>query len=299
MCAQAWTPARGELDLALSYQSHYIKHHTFSDGTRFDDGQIYTRGMIMDVTYGFTDRLALKVALPYIASRYDGSTPHQLPIDGGRYHGTFQDFNVDLRYRMTKGRFVVTPSFGVLVPSHEYEFFSHSSVGLGLREFRPGIHLGWRLDPLLPNGFVQAQFTYRFVEDVINIPKNGSYSEVQLGYFVNRRLALIGLGTWLDTYGGFTSKAWDALDPTLNPVGLGILTLGQFIHHDQILHERLLNVGGGVVYQVSPRVAIFGSALSTVKASNAHALAYVINVGVNWSFQTRGEGARVTRSQAR
>ena len=172
--SQAWTPARGELDLALSYQNVYIKDHTFSDGARFDDGRIYQHAMIMDVGYGITDRLALRVALPYIAGRYDGPTPHQ-SIEGGHfYHSTFQDFNVDLRYRMTSGRFVVTPSFGAIVPSHQYQYFAHSSVGRDLREFRPGINLGWRLDPLVPNAFVQAQFSYRFVEDVINISQNGS-----------------------------------------------------------------------------------------------------------------------------
>ncbi len=297
VCSQAWTPAKGQLDLALSYQHVYVKHHTFSDGTRFDDGQIEQHGMIMDVIYGLTDRLALKVALPYLVGRYDGPTPHQLPIDGGRYHGAFQNFNVDLRYKLTNGRFVVTPSFGVLVPSHSYEWYAHSAVGLNLREFRPGINLGWRLDPVVPNGFVQAQFTYRFVEDVINIPKNGSYSEVQLGYFVTPRLALIGLGTWLDSYGGFTSKAWDTLDPTLDPVAAGVLTPEQFRHHDQIFHERLLNVGGAAVYQVNPKLAIFGSVASTVKASNAHAFSSAVTVGMNWTFQVRREGAKMGRTR--
>ncbi len=298
VCSQAWTPAKGELDLALSYQNLYVKDHVLSDGTRFYDGRIYSRGMIMDMTYGFTDRLALKVALPYIASRYDGPTPHQLPLDGGRYHSTFQDFNVDLRYRITKARFVVTPSVGVLVPSHQYEYFGHSAVGRDLREFRLGVNLGRRLDPIAPNAFVQAQYSYRFVEKVLDIPRKAGFAEVQLGYFVSRRLALIALGTWLDTYGGFTSKEWDALpDPTLDPVALGILTAEQFRHHDQIFHERLLNAGGGASFQVNPRVAIFGSAQTTLKGANGHAIASAITVGVNWTFQTRGD-AKMARNRA-
>ena len=128
------------------------------------------------------------------------------------------------------------------------------------------------------------------MEDVINISQDGSYSEVQLGYFVNRRLALFALGTWKDTYGGFTSKEWDALDPALDPVAAGILTPEQFRHHDQIFHERALNAGGGASFQVNPEFAIYGSAATTLKAANFHAAAYVITVGVNWTFQTRGEG---------
>src|SRR5205823_7124560 len=229
VCGQAWTPPKGELNLALTYHNLYVADHLNSDGSVFNDGQVFTHMMTLDLTYAFTDRLALKVGLPYVGARYDGPSPHArlldpgpVPhtpcspcgIDTGEYHSTFQDFNVDLRYNLVKKRsLVITPFFDATIPSHDYTYFAHSAVGRDLREFRLGVNVGRRLDPWLPKTFVQAQSAYRIMETVINYHRNGMYSEAELGYFVNRRLALLGMGTWSDTFGGYSydPNIWNSI----------------------------------------------------------------------------------------
>jgi len=298
--AQAWTPAKGELDLGLAYQNAYVAEHSNSDGSRYDVGRIYSQGMRMDATYGFTDKLALKVALPFLALKYRGDAPHTLPNDDGGYHGAFQDFNVELRYKIAKQPLVITPSIAVVVPSHDYVYYAHSGVGRDLRELRVGVNLGRRLNPILPNAFVQAQYSYRFVEKAANTSHDSALAEAQLGYFVTRRLALIGLATWMDTFGGysFNSKGWETVDSPQSAIAAGLITEEQWLHHDQISHFREFNAGGGAAYQLNPRVAIFGAAVTAIKNSNVHVLAAGITVGMNWTFQTRREGVRVTRSPA-
>ena len=314
--AQAWTPPKGELDIGLTYHNLFVNNHLNSDGSGYDDGQIFTHMMTLDITYAFTDRLVLRAGLPYVGVRYDGPSPHPrlldsgpVPstpcspcgIDNGKYHSTFQDFNVDLRYNLVRKRsLVLTPMFQANVPSHDYTYFAHSAVGRDLREFRLGLNVGRRLDPLLPNFFVQAQGAYRIIETVINYHRNGMYSEAELGYFVNRRVSLLGMATWSDTFGGFSydPAVWNSVASTRDAIAQGIITEQEFLHHDQIGHDRQFNAGGGVVYQLNPRFALFGSFTRTIAGANGHALASAVAVGANWTIQTRDREKKVASLKA-
>src|SRR5205085_7413504 len=84
-------------------------------------------------------------------------------LDDGTYHPTFQDFRVDLRYSLSTRKFALTPFFEVVVPSHRYEYFSHSSIGRGLREYHVGTNFGRRLNSKV---YLQARYSYVFVERV-------------------------------------------------------------------------------------------------------------------------------------
>src|SRR6476660_5987939 len=70
--AQAYTPARGEGAVSLLYQDLFVKNHYFGT-TPNDAGQITSRLLVADVTYGVTDKLAVNVGIPWIASRYNGT----------------------------------------------------------------------------------------------------------------------------------------------------------------------------------------------------------------------------------
>jgi hypothetical protein len=289
--AQAWVPAKGEVDLANVYQNVYTANHLLAHGESVDNGHIYLQGMLMDATYGITDRLALKVALPVIGAKYEGPFPHKLPIDDGSYHGSFQDFSADLRYNVARNPLVITPFFTAIVPSHHYQYFAHSAIGRDLREFRIGVNLGRRLDPLIRKGFMQARLSYNFVERVLDVYHDSMNVELEFGYFLTRRLALIGLGTGQNTFGGLNYPVGGFSQDFIRYSPL-------YPHHDQILRARLIDLGGGAAYQVNPRFAIFGAAVTTLWGTNAHAVNAGITFGVNWTFQTRGEGVKYARSQA-
>ena len=58
-----------------------------------------------DVDYSLTERLAVRVALPFIHGKYFGADAHRVDrsrpetaveLDDGGYHGNFQDFRVDV-----------------------------------------------------------------------------------------------------------------------------------------------------------------------------------------------------------
>ena len=117
-----------------------------------DIGHILSHALTLDVDYSLTDKLAVRVAVPFIAARYYGPTPHQLPMDDGTYHSTFQDFTTDVRYNLTKRRVVLTPFFRVVIPSNSYTYFAHSAAGRDQREYSPWHKRGTPARPIDSQG---------------------------------------------------------------------------------------------------------------------------------------------------
>ena len=100
--AQAWLPAQGEGSVSILYQDVFVKDH-MQGTTPVDNGQIYSKTMFFDVTYGVTDKLAISFGDP--VDRREVQTepkPHPLadlsgpipvfsgvqPLDDGTYHQT-------------------------------------------------------------------------------------------------------------------------------------------------------------------------------------------------------------------
>ena len=106
--AQAYLPAQGEGTVSVLFSDMFGKYHYLPTKT-YDLGHIRTETLLLDVTYGLTDKVAITVGIPWVASRYTGAFPHPLanltgvqPLDDGTYHQTFQDLRFDVRYNITK-----------------------------------------------------------------------------------------------------------------------------------------------------------------------------------------------------
>lgn len=276
--AQAWLFPKGEGTVSLSYQNLYVDDHAYENGDVHDVGHILSHALTLDVDYSLTGNLAVRVSVPYIAARYYGPKPHQLPMDDGAYHSTFQDFTTDVRYNLTKRRVVLTPFFRVVVPSNTYTYFAHSAAGRDQREYHVGTNLGRRLDPLIPKAYFQAQYSYAFVERVLGIAPNRSNVEFQLGYFLNPRISFLGTGQWMYTHSGVN------LDFRLFHAGL---SPDQWTHHDQIARSSLLDLGGGTSFAVTPSWQMFLTVAHSVEGRNGHLHAAVVTIGVSRSFGTK------------
>src|SRR5439155_4189412 len=119
---------KGGGTVTVSYQNIFVRNHVFQDGDKHDTGHILSHTLYLDTDYSLTDRLAVKVSLPYAAGKYNGPRPHvrtladgtSTTIDDGTYHPTFQDFAVDVRYNVASHPFVFTPFFRTVVPSQQY-----------------------------------------------------------------------------------------------------------------------------------------------------------------------------------
>jgi hypothetical protein len=280
LAAQAWLPGEGQGTVAVIYQNALVTDHLFSDGGRVDAGRIVSNNLLLDFGYGVTDRLAFGVSLPFIASRYEGKSPHAgSKLDDLRTHATFQDIRVNVRYLASGGKVSLTPFVDVIVPSHRYEFYGHAAPGRRLAEVQFGVFVGHVLTRGLPGAFVQGRYSYGFSQRPLHRYHDRSNADLEMGYFVNPRVRIFGLAASQYTHGGLalTRTFRDDLSPI------------EFLHHDQLARTNLVDVGGGVQVAITSRINLLGSYLTTVTGQSGHALNRGLSLGMSWSFgRSRG-----------
>jgi hypothetical protein len=286
--AQAWLSPKGDGTVSLLYQNDIDRLHTFSDSRTKDRGHVYFDAAIVNTDFSLTDRLAITVSLPFIAGKYVGPFPHLLvrgqadtaiAVDNGHFHSGFQDFRINVRYALTQGPLKITPLFQAVQPSNNYASFGHAAIGFNEREYRVGVNIGRRLDPILRKAFVQGQYAFGFSPVIAaNIAPKRSYGELQLGYLVNRRISIQSSGVLTWSHNGLED------DYNLFPNNL---TDEQYLNHDRLNRGKLLDVSGSIAYQVNRSTNLFLSAGHSVYGRNGHLRYLVTTVGFTKAFSTR------------
>ena len=300
--AQAWLPAKGDGAVSIIYQDMFDKYHHFPGIGKVDGGPTTSRSMLLDVTYGVTDKLAISLGIPWVSAKYVGPGPHPLAdlsgpvprffgatkLDDGTYHGSWQDVRFDVRYNLTKKGLVLTPFIGTSVPSRNYEWLAHAAPGTRQKQLQIGVAGAKMLDTVVPGLFVQARYAYGITEKVIDISNNRSSAGVEIGYFLTPKLRVLALGAGQLSHGGIDMVA----NPRANLPPL------QFLHHDRITRINFLNVGGGASYSLTEKIDVFGSMVRTVAARNGHLIDRGLSIGLSWSFSARrAKDSAITRAQ--
>ena len=286
--AQAWLPPKGEAWFSLSYGNTLVKDHYFYDGERVKEGEIRSHSALVELGYSITDRLGVKVNLPYVAAKYDGVNPHMYPVDDGSTHGTFNDFRLEVRYNALRSPIVLTPFVGGVLPSHQYEYFGHAITGADLKQFIVGTSFGRRLDPFLSRAYVQGRYSYAFVEKIEGIFHDRSNLDLQIGYFVTPSLQLFALGVGQKSHGGLVFDRKEI--PTW--------TASDFHHHSQLGRTDLLGVGGGVDFLATSALDVYASFMTTVAGRNDHAINAQFTLGLTIGFSPRQILRKMSRSDA-
>jgi hypothetical protein len=298
--AQAWLPAKGEGAVSVVYQDVFVQNH-YLGTTLVDAGHIQTQTVLVDITYGVTDKLAVTFGIPWVASKYSGDKPHPIadlsgpvptfsgvsPLDDGAYHQTLTDIRFDVRYNIAKKWIVLTPFIGSVTPSHDYMTFAHAAPGQNTDVLQVGVSAAKLLDGVVPGLFVQGRYAYGIAEKFIDISHNRSNVDLELGYFVTPKLRVLGLSTARVTHGG--------IDLPLNPFTLPPFEL---LYHDRIMREDFLNFGGGAAFALSENLDLFGSMLHTVVGRNGHPIDRGLSLGLSWSFSTaRGKDRAIASAE--
>jgi len=286
--AQAWLPPQGELSLSFGYGNNFVNRHYLGtpanpgDNVENDFGHIRTQNFGMALQYGITDRLAASVALPFVYSKYYGTPgqnffPHTIPNDDGNYHGTFQDYRINLQYQAVRGPVALTPFVSVIIPSHSYTYFAHTAVGRDLYEGQLGASFGALLDRVVPGSYVELTYSYAFVEKVLGIHHDRSNGILELGYFLTPSLSVRAIGSGYYTHGGLVFDTPLAAGPPVesNPL---------FFHHDQIGHDSGIFGGGGLSYQLTGSMEVSASYLTQVLGHGGHKIKDSWGFGITYSF---------------
>lgn len=290
--AQAWLPPQGEAWLSLGYGNEFVSKHYFGviHPGEIDAGHIRGQSLGVQLGYGLTNRLELSLGIPFVVTKYYCTSPPDSPlcsphssIDRGGYHGTFQDYRINLGYQLITGEISVAPFATAVIPSHSYQFFAHAAPGKDLHQYLLGFGAGARLDRILPGSYFQASYDYAFVERVLGINLNRSDFGVELGYFLSfldPSLGIRFLGTGYYTHGGLAIRA--PPDLLSLPGGADL-----FLHHDQIGKSRSVNVGGGLSYQLSGSTEVFASYLRSVYGRDGLKIDHGISFGATWNFSPK------------
>ena len=283
--AQAWVPEKGEGTETFSFQHNFVKDHLGSGGERVDRGHIRSFVLFQDLEYGITDKLALDVSLPFVLSKYNGSRPHQLPVDNGNYHGNFQDVRFNLRYNLRARPLMITPFVGLGVPSNDYIYFAHSAAGTAQREYVVGSNFGHSFESVLSHpAYVQGLYAFLTPQEIMRIRTYRSRMDWDVGYFPIRRITLRAVGSLQIGHSGYQVGN---LSTDLGDFPHRVPTDIKWRHHDQTSRISYLNVGGGANFQVTNSWSTFLLLTTTVWGRNGHALSLGEVFGVSWTFRTR------------
>lgn len=287
--AQAWLPPKGEGWVSLGAETIFFDGHFDDVGHRVGAGKSRASSLLLGLSYSFTDRLMGEVTLPYVITRYTGNPadltfgkPAFVPavLDNGSSHSTFQDFRLGLHYNVLREsrrrglqNLSVTPFFSFIVPSHSYDYEGESAFGRDLREYALGVSAGRPLAPVLPKAYVEAQYSYSFVQSVNDVPLNHSNVDLEMGYFLSHSLSVRGFGSWLGTHGGVTVDQVFQ-NPALFPV------------HDRLLRASYWHLGVGTSYSLTRSLDLSLSYVTYLAGTSTH-YGKGISIGTGWSFSTR------------
>ena len=275
--AQAWLPSQGEISLSFVFSDSFVDEHDLN-GLRDPNSDIKTQSMLMDVTVGLRDNLALTVALPVVRSKFmsTGTPPHPTIQDDGDFHTTATDLRFDLRYNaFNKRNLVITPFLGTVTPAHAYEFYAHAAPGRRVKELQLGTYVGTTLDALLPGMFLQGRYGFGIQERFVDFSHNRSVYALETGYFATPDVRVFAMVNGQVTHGGVD------LSPTARLQWPAL----QWTNHDRIVRENFVNLGGGVGWSVNDVVDVFGSYTKQVHAVNTHVLDRAFIMGVSFRVQ--------------
>jgi len=275
--AQAWLPPKGEAWFSAGYGSIFSTKHYFGtvnagESSTIDVGHTRGNSIVLQLGYALSDRFSVSVGLPYEIYKYYGPAPHPTVLDNGQYHGTWQDYHFNLAYQLVSGSAALAPFVTAVVPSHDYQYFAHAAPGKELHEYRLGLAAGSRLDRLLAGSYLQADYSYAFVEKVQGIHHDRSDFDLEAGYFLTPEMRVRLLGSGYYTHGGLVFHTPFDLPPSLLP------------YHDQIGHSSQINVGGGLSYALSGSTEVYAVYAQSVWGRDGHKIDNGLNFGVTYSF---------------
>ncbi len=286
--AQVAVPGKGHGSASMDYQQVLVAQRTDNRGNTQDLGKVTYRTVHLTLDYGFADRWAVSAVLPYGSNRYTGADsghdprifhdPHgQRFIDDGRFRGGWKDWNIGVRYQLFSAPLLVTPYLKYGFPSHDYQFYGESALGLRQTELQLGVAAGGRLPRPWQNVYLVADVSYSRMQKKGVVRVDHSTVGLDLGYFFSPRFsARVGL-THRTSYGGldFPAALFNA-DGSLNEDNL--------FHHDTIRNISFTEVHVGLDYQLNDRYTIYANGGRTAHGENANLIKSAISIGISRSF---------------
>jgi len=266
-------PEGGSFGAALLYSDIFDTKHYLPDGDELDVGHMRFQSLGLTLSYSPSDRVFLSAGVPYVRAEYHGPSPHPTEVDDGDYHGTVTDLRIEAHYQLSLEPVAFAPYIALVEPTHNYPSLGHAAPGRNLEEKWVGFFAGASLDLWIPRTYVQARYTFAFVEKVAGVGHDRSNLDLEVGYFLQPKWSIRALVYWQYTHGGINVPI-----PKTHPL---------FPYHDQLAAERFVNAGVGTSYQVSSAINLFALYNASVEGRNGHKLGRSANLGFAYSVTPR------------
>lgn len=303
--AQVSVPGKGHGAVTLTLQTVSDHYHLTYRGDEIDAGRIKANSAQLRLDYGLTGRVAVHVTVPFIDKRYRGDVPHDTGtydgdddphasrvaaaadggplspqqdgpsvVDDGDWHGTWQDWGVGVRWNWKQRPWMLTPFATYSQPMRDYTFYGHAAAGTRQRRLALGLAFGRQFGPRFPKLYAQGQYSYTFVEEVLDVPVDYSTLNLELGYFFTPRWSARVFANYRKTHGGLEFPI--DFPPPRNDE--------RWLHHDRIQRIDYLNVGLGAGFKVDDKWSVSGNWMTTAWGENGHAIHNAVSIGVTRSF---------------
>lgn len=285
---------KGHGSISIGFQDSYVRGLRKDSSTIVHAGTARLRAVFLDVEYFFADDWSVHAGIPFVSNVGNGS-PHcptteppqcrnvpplnpQHPEakfrDDGRYHGTWQDWDVGVSYHTTVyGNYVVTPSLSIHFPSHNYVFFSNSAPGPRYWQVEAAVDLTHQFD--FTNFYYRVGYGYTFTEKVLDTRMNFSRLDLELGWFVNERLTLRSFAIGKKGQGYTIAE----LAPLTNGA-----TSDYWFHHDQIVVHDYASLGLGADYHFGERYTLSTAVQRLIWGNSVANFVYSAEVRLSRAF---------------
>lgn len=288
--AQAWVGPQNSLNLSLGYTFSPATAIVETDGAELA-GNSTAHAINLGVEYVTPLKgLAVSAQLPLFITTMDpeslgpGFFRHGPCDDGGTCSG-LTDLRFDVRYAILEDPLALAVSAGLSFPTNSYVRTGWAAFGRRLTAGHFGIAIGRTLDPILPNLVLQANYQFSLVQrysiedsegneifdTVSDIDQNFSEFGFNVGYFILPQL-LVNLA-----FNGHLQH--DGVN-YVDIVGEDALQIDGNAH-DMLVNEHLLFFGGDVVYNLTDRFGIGGSARVFVGGQNTRN-GHLFGLNLNW-----------------
>jgi hypothetical protein len=192
---------------------------------------------------------------------------------------------------------VITPFVGVGVPSHSYDYQAQTAVGRRLWEMRLGVNLARRLDPILPDAYLQGRYAFAYRQAAQDLRFNYSFVDAEAGYFVSPSVALRVVLAGQIAHDGLRDQEFPFVAP--QPEGTSISQwlyisaesqemrgqpgLPVALRHDQLQLQTNFELGIGASFSATPAVSVSAQVLRSIYGRGGRATD--LSVGI-WSTFT-------------
>ncbi|MGB2715236.1 MAG: hypothetical protein WBC51_13720 [Vicinamibacterales bacterium] len=274
--AQATVAAAGEGTVTLTYQNYYVTGHFDPFGRKNKNGATHTKALLAELDYALTDRIAINVSLPFIASKYTGGSSYVVsgretfpgPLDDYTYHAAFQDVRVEVRRTFEAGRVTITPFVGASLPTHAYQTIGEAVPGRRRRELQFGASGATSLQPMVPGVYVHGRYAYAAAQRISGFPATRSMLDVEVERAAGSRVSLRGLASWQFRHSG-------PKPPELQDI---------WVEHDRFIVSSFFNLGGGLSISLSRSTELYGLWIATVSGKDGAHVSRTLAIGISRGF---------------